>query len=763
MHGFVLGFLVGVCAIQRSAALWPPSVWLLAAGLAGWGLWWCRSCRWRVLMVAVLGCAVGGGYTTVRAEWRLADRWPLDGPDAPMSMSGRVLGLPESADGRFRFVFAPDASEGEVGLPSRIRMSWFPEREVGAPLPALLPGERLQLEARLRAPTSLFNPGGFDHAQWYLSHGLGARGYVTQLERLDMPAGPGVDLFRAQRRDWMLAEAPAEVAGVLVAIGIGEQGQISAEQWDLLRATGTAHLVAISGLHVSIVALLVGGLVRALWRRLPWAASRLPAQRAAVLGAMVAALGYAALAGFGLPVMRAMLMLVVAGVALWRARRPGTARILSLALLGVLVFDPWAVLSAGFWLSFAAVAALLLVLSGRVRRPRGWRAFVRAQWAITVLTAPLVMGAFGQFSLVGPVANAVAIPWVSVALVPSVLLAVLTGNGTLLAIAGWLAMRLMEGLALFGSSALASVSMPMPPLALVVCAMAGAAFVLVPRGAGLGPAGVVMMLPLVLWVPPRPAEGRFEATVIDVGQGLAVLVRTAAHDVLYDAGPSYYRGGDAGRAVVLPVLQRLGVRRLDRIVLSHDDADHVGGAGSVTEVLPPVTVDGGPGVALARHPVRPCVAGTHWRWDGVAFSYLHPAVASEPTNDNDASCVLRIDAGGQRLLLTGDIRAGVEAQLVQQGAPVAAEVVLAPHHGSRSSSSPAFVAAVGARHVVFSAGYRNRYGHPAPEVTDRWAGAGVRQWNTARDGAVIIDAGPDGLSIAGWRASAQRYWHRSRP
>ncbi|QID17857.1 DNA internalization-related competence protein ComEC/Rec2 [Nitrogeniibacter mangrovi] len=659
-----------------------------------------------------------------------------------------------------RFLFRPDAGGRVPPVPERIRLAWYDDPAQPSAGPGRLePGERLRLTVRLRQVSGLHNPGGFDYAGWALARDIGARGYVKAGARLPGRDGGAVDRMRMRIRRWIDTHADPTVAPLLVAMAVGDQSGIAASVWDVLRATGTAHLVAISGLHVSIVALLVGGALAQGWRRIPALALRCPARRAGVIAGCLAALGYGALAGFGIPVMRALIMLLVAAVALWRSQRPAAGRVLALAAALVLVIDPWAVLSAGFWLSFGAVAALVLGLSGRRGGDRRLWRLARAQLAIGLVTAPVLVVGFGQVSLVGALVNVLAIPVVGMAVVPLLLVAVVSRWVLLLKFASAIVGALMPVLTAAAQLPLATWQHAAPPGPLVLVALLGSTIAILPRGTPLRGVGILLMAPVVLWTPPAPAHGTFEARVIDVGQGLAVLVRTAHHVLLYDAGPSYYHGGDAGRSVIVPLMRHLGVRRLHRMVLSHDDADHVGGARSVLGALEVGSIDAGSGVHVRGRAVERCVAGQHWQWDGVRFTWLHPDTGAAWHSDNNRSCVLRIGSVAGSLLLTGDIEAPVEAHLQATGRWQPTEVVVAPHHGSKSSSSEALIDSVHAHDVVFSAGRTNPYGHPAPVVVERWHAAGARSWSTVDDGEVRIDADDGRLSLHAWTAEHRRYWH----
>ncbi|TAH44880.1 MAG: DNA internalization-related competence protein ComEC/Rec2 [Betaproteobacteria bacterium] len=788
-------FAIGIWLFQQQAEL-PPSSWRIG----GWCAWTVALLLWfrlrhrppvpgeaerppvRRLVLAALaaGIALGAGllWSAQRAEGRLADALPMALEGRDIVITGRVDDLPQQLADGVRFAFVPDA--GVEGVPGRIQLSWYRLQDDDASPPDVAAGERWRFVVRLKRPHGFANPAGFDYEAWLLERELRATGYVRGgARRLDAQAASFMDRVHRARstiRDRFLTVLhDAPYAGVLVALVIGDQQAIPAEQWEVFRRTGISHLVAISGMHISLVGLIGATLLGALWRRVPPLVLRLPARKAAALAAIVAATGYALLAGMGIPVQRALIMLCMAGLALLLGRSLAPGRVLMLALAGVLVIDPWAVLAAGFWLSFAAVGVILLVLGARhgVREAgAGWRAAVKTQIAITLATVPLLVALFQSFSIVSPLANALAIPVVSFVVTPLALLAALLPMDAPLDLAHWLLAVLMQAVTWLAGSEFALWRQAAPPAWLVLAGVAAVALLLLPCATPARPAAATALAALLLWQPGRPAPGDFVATVLDVGQGLAVHVQTASHELLYDAGPPYGDSADAGERVILPFLAAAGVQRLDRIVLSHDDADHVGGAGSVLAGLEVESILAAEGdaagfwrdVALRHGDARPlaCSAGQHWTWDGVRFEVLHPwAGMRRARRNNDLSCVLKVTAAGGSLLLVGDLEVRGEAAMIARygAAALASSVVVVGHHGSRTSSSPAFVDAVLPEAAIHSAGYRNRFGHPYPAVWARWAEAGARNWRTDGQGAIRVRVTAAGVGVTAAREQEPRYWH----
>ncbi|HEU5177950.1 MAG TPA: DNA internalization-related competence protein ComEC/Rec2, partial [Burkholderiales bacterium] len=494
--------------------------------------------------------------------------------------------------------------------------------------------------------------------------------------------------------------------------------------------------------------------------RVPAATLRLPARKAAAAAAIVAALGYTLLAGFAVPAQRTFYMVAVVAAALWCGRIASPSRTLALALAVIVAADPWAPLAPGLWLSFGAVALIFYVAQAGPRVLQ----WIRMQWAITVGLAPAALLLFGQISVAGPLANAVAIPVVSVIVTPLALLAVILPARLLLEGAEWLVAWLLVFLEWCASLPGALWQQHVPPAWAVAAAIAGALWLLAPRGVPSRSAGAALMLPAFALVPPAPGAGEAWITALDVGQGLAVVVRTATRTLLYDAGPAYGPEADSGGRIVVPLLRGAGIERLDMMVVTHEDTDHLGGALTVLETfevralassLPPAHALN----ALVPHAAR-CAAGSRWEWDGVRFEFLHPPAGWETARRNNQSCVLRVQTAGGAMLLTGDIERAAEDFLARSSSSLKAEVLLVPHHGSRTSSSEAFIGAVAPRWALVPAGYRNRFGHPAREVLARYEGAGARMLRTDLDGAIRVRLGTDLLEIGGERALRPRYWRR---
>jgi len=777
----ILAFAGGIGLLQVQDRLPAADSEVFLAALAALAFLLLGRLRHRAARAAaLLACvALGFAWAAHFAQQRLADQLPeaLEGRD--LQVVGVIAALPQRIERgeRFEFVvesvveaFAPADGAAPIpkeSVPQRIMLSWFrglhdDESHDGR---SVHPGERWRFTVRLKRPHGNANPHGFDYEAWLFERGIRATGYVrprSGAQRLDafVPrADYGVEWLRDVIRGRFFAVLPdAPYVGVLVALAVGDQRVIPNAQWKIFNRTGITHLVSISGLHVTMVAALFAALAGWLWRRSEWLALRLPAQKAAVIAGWLAALVYTLLAGFAVPAQRTLYMLSVVALALWSGRNFGAGRTLLLALLAVLLLDPWAVLSAGFWLSFGAVALLFFVGTSRVGQARGWRAMLAqwgaTQWAVTVGSLPLILLLFQQFSLVSPLANALAIPLVSFVITPLALLFAVLPWPPLLQFDHWLMTQLMLLLEWLADWPFWQQSAS-PPWTSVLAGV-GVLWLLLPRGFPARWLGLCLLLPALFWPAPRPADGEAWVEVLDVGQGLAVVVRTAQHALLYDTGPLYNAEADAGQRIVVPYLRATGVERLDALIVTHRDADHSGGVVAVQDAVPITRIlTSMPELAGER-----CANGQAWEWDGVRFTMLHPDVADyerKVRKTNNMSCVLRIENASGSVLLTSDIEAiDEQALLVRSPTLLHSDVMLAPHHGSRTSSTPGFIAAVGAREVIFPVGYRNRFNHPRPDVVDRYAGS--RLWRSDRDGAVRIVLG-SAIDLSAYRQTYQRYWH----
>ncbi|TXH74091.1 DNA internalization-related competence protein ComEC/Rec2 [Thiobacillus sp.] len=770
----LIAFCFGVWLLQQQAVL-PSARWLWLLPLLSAALWLPRFSRevpetLRRLAVVLLGVALGFAWAAWRADLRLADRLPDSWQGVDLVVVGVVNDLPQVDTRGERFVLDVERTLTPHGpVLHRIQLARYWPRE-GARNPTVKAGERWQFTVRLKRPYGTHNPHGFDLEAWMLERDIAASGYVRENpspRRLDAQAATPAAWIAATRaaiREWIAATlGDAPYAGVIAALVVGDQRSIPHDQWRAFTRTGVNHLLSISGLHVTMIAALAGWGVAFGWRHWPRAAERLPARQAGLLAAVLAASAYALLAGFQVPAQRTLFMLGVLALAFWGRREPRPFTALTWALFAVLVIDPWAVLSAGFWLSFGAMAAILWATFGRVGQADKLRAWVTVQGAVTLALAPALLLLFQQVSLISPLANAVAIPVVSWLVTPLALLGVIVPP--LWHVAAWLMAWLGQGLTWASELPWAVVSRPAPAGWALLLAVTGTLWLLLPRGFPMRAMGGLLWLPLIFPLRTSIAPETFQVDVIDVSQGTAILIRTAAHALLYDTGPAF-AGSDAGERIVVPYLRTLGIGKLSGVIVSHDDNDHSGGLRSVLRDIPadwllhglPTT---SPLLTAAPSPSH-CHRGQHWQWDGVRFDILNPPVAAytEPgRRDNDYSCVLKVSRGGQSLLITGDAERRGELELLESGTDISATVLVAGHHGSRTSSLAEFVEQVHPRYGVFTVGYRNRFGHPHSQVVARFRALDSNILRSDSGGRISLTFGEAGVVASEYRPSHRRYWH----
>ncbi|HET9822949.1 MAG TPA: DNA internalization-related competence protein ComEC/Rec2 [Burkholderiaceae bacterium] len=790
--GWALAALFGVAAQLAQPVPWPHGVNLAliaVAAAAGMAPLAASRLGWRVpwrLAVALALAALAAAAAGSRAQWRLDERLAssLEGQD--LRLTGVVADLPRELPDGVRFAFEVESATlgaAAVRVPPRVSLGWYrgfeDEVRLAEPFTALRAGQRWQFTVRLKRPHGLRNPHGFDFELWALEEGIGATGHVRATAQaparlLDHAAAHPVERARQAIRDAIAARVPdARTAGVLAALTVGDQAAIERADWDLFRDTGIAHLVSISGLHVTMFAWLAGSLASGLWRRSAWAVHRLPAVLAGRWLGLAAAVAYALLAGWGLPAQRTVAMIAATVLLATLGLRWPAPLVLLVAAACVVAGDPWALLAPGFWLSFVAVGLLLVAAPESPAARRGWRAAtkagLRSQAVATVGLAPLSLMFFQQVSLVGALANLLAIPLVTLLVTPLALLGVVLPP--LWSVAGALVQALVAALQVLAQwSGAVWTAAAAPPWA-QAAALLGGALAVLPLPRSLRLLAVPLLLPLLWPSSARPPEGRFELLAADVGQGSAVAIVTRTHVLLHDAGPQFSRDSDAGTRVLVPLLRGEGWTPIDLLMLSHRDSDHVGGAPAVMAALPVRALSSS---LEPQHPLRAgpwphgrCEAGQAWTWDGVQFRVLHPTTGDQGSasmTPNALSCVLLVsDAQGRRALLTGDLEAAQEDRLVRAlGAGLRSDVLLVPHHGSATSSSEAWLDAVQPRLAVVQHGYRNRFGHPAPAVMARYAERAIAVVRSDRCGAWRWRSDTPPGAQACERTAVPRYW-QDRP
>ncbi len=742
---FALGLLFGVfaaCALPVLPEIAVASS-LLVIAIATVFIRW----RWAS---ATAGVLFGVAWLFLSAIWSLQARLPLSLEGSDVDASVVVVGLPEKGERDWRFQARVVASKS-LPVGTRLRLSWY------QPAPDVVPGMRIVATLRLRRPRGLINPGGFDFERYALTERIGAVGYIRHGDIGEVHGRDGVlDRLRARIAARIDAQVSnSTIASLLRALAIGDVRGLKDADWDVLRATGTGHLIAISGLHVGLVAAVGAWLFALLYRLLPRLGLHWPRPQAMAVGALITASSYALLAGLGVPVLRTLLMIAVALSARLLRRRVRSVDALLLAAFVIVLIDPLSVLGAGFWLSFVGVAFLLFAMTGS---ETSWRGLWRAQVAMSVGLLPIGAWWFAQTSIIGFVANLFAVPWITFVIVPLLLVAMLfdavVGSSVLYALPSSLLSPLWSALEYAAGTSHAQWHFAQFSGFAFALALVGAAWALLPRAVPMRWLGLLLFLPLIAPQRDELGENEFVVTAFDVGQGLSVLVRTREHALLFDSGARRSAEFNLGDAVVVPSLRALDVDQLDQLMTSHLDDDHDGGRASVLTAYPAAVES----VGIDSDPAPRCIAGSHWTWDGVRFEVLHPPLHF-PDIGNDSSCVLRIASAHGSALIPGDIGALIEQRLArEQAEAIDVDLVIAAHHGSKNSSSPEFIAATSPATVVFARGYRNPFGHPHPRVATDWQAAGVVLRDTALDGAVTMRFEENGRAIHRARAESRVFW-----
>jgi competence protein ComEC len=783
MRCLILGFVAGAAFLQTRAAL-PDHAFMAGLGMSGALMLLLR----RPAITMLGGGLLGFCWAAYLAHLALAPALSKDDEGRDLTLVGVIDSLPYNFDQGVRFHFKVERADGARSpVPPRIALAWYTGfRDSAQQVGDVQPGERWRLTVRLQRPHGNANPHGFDYEAWLLEQGIRATGYVrpdgARNARLDsfVPSARAlVERSRAVLRARIRAALPGkEYAGVIVALVVGDQRAIDQSDWKVFNRTGISHLVSISGLHITMVAGLFAFIASSLWRRSFFTSAQLPlmipAQKVAALAGAGIGLLYVLLAGFGIPAQRTLYMLTVVAAALWFGRITNVSHVLCAALGVVVLLDPWAVLAPGFWLSFGAVAVILYATTGRIRPREGrlagaLRAGAHTQYVVTMGLVPLTMLLFSHVSLVSPLANAVAIPLVSFIVTPLSLVGSLLPaplSNILLGAAHIAVEGLATVLGWVGDMRFAVWTAPVPEPWMFGFALAGTVWLLAPRGWPVRWIGVAGWLPLLANLPTHPLEGEMHVTAFDVGQGTALLIETRNHRMLYDTGPLYSTESNGGNRVILPYLRARGIEQLDGIVVSHSDVDHAGGALAILDAVKTGWVASS---LWVDHPIvkaapshRRCAAGQAWSWDGVRFEMVHPTLASysdASLKANARSCTLRITSGGHSILLAGDIEAAQEIQLLDRSpGALHAHVLLAPHHGSGTSSTPAFLSAVNPEVALFQVGYRNRYRHPKAEVMQRYEEMGIDRLRTDESGAVSFRFGAQ-VEATEYRREHARYWY----
>ena len=761
MRTWMLAFLAGSLSLTFTPCL--PSFYciplLLILAVA------CLMTGSRVRLAGVF--LLGFLYIFSRAELVLSKDLDRSIEGKTLVVSGVVSSLPEKRRHSIRFEFDINHMIDSKGYghqsPGKVRLNWY-----NTPV-EVAPGQTWRFSLRLKRPWGFQNPGGFDYESWLFQQRIRATGYVVdddQNRLINDSRLISIDSYRHLLRQ-RLADSLSSVdeMPMLVALGLGDRSLIERKDYQTLINTGTSHLLAISGLHIGLVSFLIYIISLPLFKRVGHILNRVPAQYLAATAAIIAATLYALLAGLSVSTQRALVMTLVFWLCLFGTRFYSVSNVFCYAMLAVLLIDPFSLLSPAFWLSFGAVAILLFGMSARILPMSVWWRWGRPQYLVAVGLLPVLMFSFKQYAVTGMLANLVAIPWISFAVVPLVLfglcllpvaiipatclLKVAAFNISLL----WPALELLEGLEYSVWHG------PSPSYLQLLIALVGVVIILLPRGLPGRWVGWIWLLPLLSPVHARPAEGVAWFTLLDVGQGLSAVIQTRDHALIYDTGGRFSPTFDAGTAVLVPYLKSRGLHHIDKVILSHGDSDHVGGAPALlkfSKVREILTSEPG---RIDIPDITSCRRGDSWQWNGIRFKLLHPGNTMS-YKSNNKSCVLMVTVGQKKLLLTGDIEIEAESELLEvYNNQLDAGVMTAPHHGSKTSSSSEFIQAVNPELVLFSVGYRNRFNFPNEDIIRRYNNLGSKILNTARNGAILLELRQNKITVTEYRQQSRRFWH----
>jgi len=766
-----VALVASCCCVAFLPKILPLPV-LSLFGLSGFALiYLLAKSHNRYLLTTILVFVSGFLYASAYASYQLSLRLPDAFLGVETELIGTVTGIPVKSGRRLRFICkihslqlveaAETASEAADSIKvnrGKLRIDWY-----GNEAPELKAGNTIRVVVKLKAPSGFMNPGGFDLERWLTQKKIIATGYVRG-KSFDVSesviSANNTSLasvrHRLQRRLLHASEGLA-TRGVVLALTVGDRSRINDDHWDSFIATGTNHLLAISGLHISLVAGFVALMARLLWQLAPQIIP-VSKQTFALLSALLAASCYSAMAGFTVPTVRALTMFIVLAVLF-----------MAIALMVVCLCDPLSVLSAGFWMSFAAVAVLYLVFCDTRKQGRSslpWR-LLRGHVLISVGLYPLTILFFQQASLVSPVSNLIVTPVVAMLVTPLIFFASLVAlfsvplSAMILLIANYLLEFSISVLVFLSSWPWALIKVGgFGYVGLLLSAFASV-ILLIPVRIYTIVICLVLVLPLFFPRTGKLDDQSYAVTFLDVGQGTSVVVRTRNHVLVYDAGDQFSKTFSAADAVIIPYLQSLHINSIDMLIVSHADRDHSGGADELlAKMQVPQLVSSAPLPQSIGTPFVRCQRGMQWSWDGIEFSFLHPREQSGGST-NDMSCVLKVsNKSGIDTLLPGDIETFGERSLALNEAFKSIEILNSPHHGSLTSSSVNFINRAEADYVVHSVGYQNRFGFPKDEVVQRYAASGARQYQTDLSGAVEFIISGTGIEVSEYREQGRRWWHR---
>lgn len=767
MRLWIIGFFIGCCSLLWQNPL--PNFYIINSIFIIAILGTIISILYkRFYLLPIFAILFGCAWGTLNAQWQLQQRLPNFLEDKIVLISGHIVSLPESQSDITHFNFDIEKltyDNHNYSLPKKIRLSWYFPQQI------LQAGDRWQLLVKLKAPRSTLNPGEFDFARWLFEQKIGALAYVVNSpNNILLKPTWYFDVINKIRQHLALGITQSltnlPLTGFITALVVGTRGELTVDQWQTLQGTGTNHLIAIAGLHIGFVAGFAFFIASFIWRRLGYLPLFIPTPQVAAASALITAIIYSALAGFALPTQRAILMLEVFLLSTLLRRNLPPWHAWFLALLIILLWDPLIVLADSFWLSFGSVALILYGSSGRTQQLSGWRKWLRIQWLIAIGLIPLSLLFFHQVAWTGFIANAIAIPWVGFIVLPlsllgSLLWLILPKLGSLLLITAEKALELLWPILQYLANLKPLLWLQyLPNVINLISITVAVLLILAPRGIPGRWLAVIFVLPLLLWQAPKPDIGTIWFSLLDVGQGLSAVVRTQHHTLVFDTGMKYSDNFDMGSAVVIPYLRQAGIKQIDTLIISHGDLDHSGGANSILNSLPVKQLLSSVPERFPAAITQACAAGQHWIWDQVTFDVLYPPIG-QLNLDNDSSCVLQISTGNNHILLTGDIEARSEYYLLTHAAEkLKTTILIAPHHGSKTSSTTDFVSATQPDYVLFPVGYHNRFHFPSQIVMNRYLDIHAVLFDSATNGMISFIIKPDripSLPIL-FRQQAGRYW-----
>jgi competence protein ComEC len=785
MRLFALFFLLGTLIIQQYQTL-PSLIWIglfLSFSIFLTVFFYKRS--FSFVFVSTSALLAGLLLSTAVAKNQLDKRIPQKWEGQDIILQGKVQGIPNTKEDGIRFRFKISQAslktdpEKQIDLKGIVRLGWY--RNVIT----INADETWQLLVRMKRSSGFMNPGGVDYEKWLFTERISATGYIREKtdlnKRLDESPWWSIDRMRQTiHHNIQQGIEDKASAAILSALVVAIRTELDNKQWKQLQQTGTSHLVAISGLHIAVVAGFAFLPIMLIWGLFPSLNEKIPRQVAGAIVGVIFATAYAMLAGFTLPTQRALLMVVIALLGLLVRRHYQPSTILAVVVIAVLLLDPLAGMTVSFWLSFLAVTMILIILNRQIDHPV--MSLIKLQILLSLGMLPLTLFFFGSASLLSPVANLIAIPWVSLIIVPLSLIALvfmpistIISNG-LFSISALAIKWMFAGFGLLTESSLAKVTFAEIPSDYLLFAFAGFLFLLLPKGFPARWLGLIAILPALLFTPEKPKQGEFTFTLLDAGQGMASVLQTENHTLIYDVGTRYSDTYDIGKLVVVPYLKSKGLGQVDSMVLSHNDIDHWGGAEAVLKEIKVSTVISSDTEILENQSVTACTKGDNWQWDGVNFEILSPPKKPSgeesdfPENandflkkDNNKSCVIRVSNGDHSILLTGDIEKKTEKLLLDNSInKLATEVIIMPHHGSKTSSTESFIQAVSPELALIPAGYRNRFGHPKEKVLNRYQEMGIPVMGTINSGAITINFpnNKEKYQTNSYRAQKRGFWSR---